>query len=43
MKEKIEELLRATFGSQYTDDFQQGKIALANEIADIIGYEKDGE
>lgn len=41
MKEEIEKLLRKTFASQYKDDFQQGKIALACQIADIIGYETE--
>ena len=36
MIQEIREKLRLTFGSQHKDDFQQGRIALANEIADIL-------
>lgn len=37
---RIREVLRLTFGSQYTDEFQQGKVALAEQVADILGWDE---
>lgn len=38
--EKIEALLKKTFGSQYKDDFQDGQVCLADKIADILEMKK---
>ena len=37
----IEELLKAALSSQYTDDYQQGRSALAGEIEVILGRDED--
>lgn len=38
--EAIGRALKATFGSQYEDEYQLGKIAMAEWVADILGWEK---
>lgn len=37
---EIRVLLKAAFSSQYTDEFQQGRISMAEHIADVLGVEK---
>lgn len=38
LQAQLTTVLRATFGSQYKDEHQEGKIAMAQEVANILGW-----